>query len=107
MELVEKRIMTNILEKKLLQQIAKCTDDNASTLIEQLFTATDGLFYELSNRASTNNEENLYFEAMRAIRVSRGKIAESFRANLRANFDKIAQHATDEYPGVDTEDQHS
>ena len=38
-------------------------------LMEHMFSATDDLFYELSKRASSNNEQTLYFESMREIRV--------------------------------------
>ncbi len=89
MELVDTRPTLTSQEMRLLDAIAERTHDSASTLSEQFFSATDDLFYELSERASTNNEENLYFEAMRAIRVSRKEISRDFLQNLAAGFKKV------------------
>jgi len=56
-------------------------------------SSTDDLFYELSERASTNNEENLYFEAMRAIRVSKNDVDSEFLASIRTQFEQIPERS--------------
>ncbi|MFL0801794.1 MAG: DUF1631 domain-containing protein [Agarilytica sp.] len=63
---------------------------NASRqLIEHMFSATDDLFYELSKRASSNNEQNLYFESMREIRVKKEGLIGAFMQKLSASFENL------------------
>ena len=76
-------------EQALLDQIAQRSSETASSLLAQLFSSTDDLFYELSERASTNNEENLYFEAMRAIRSSKDYFSREFVSRFIESFQKI------------------
>ena len=80
-------------ERKLLGQISSQSTEIAAQLADQFFSATDDLFYELSERASTNNEENLYFEAMRTIRVSKAELEKSFIDGLSQNFDRITERS--------------
>ena len=80
-------------EKRTLKRISDQSIEIATQLSEQFFSATDDLFYELSDRASTNNEENLYFEAMRAIRVSKKELEKSFFEGLTQNFNLIAERS--------------
>lgn len=91
MELVVNRPTISDQEWKLLNKIADQSVEIATQLIEQFFSATDDLFYELSDRASTNNEENLYFEAMRAIRVSKKPLEDGFINGLKHNFKRIPE----------------
>lgn len=47
--------------------------------LSELFSNCDDLFFDLSNRAATNNEQNLYFEAMRDVRVKAPGVVNSFK----------------------------
>ncbi|MFL0810542.1 MAG: DUF1631 domain-containing protein [Agarilytica sp.] len=58
-------------------------------LLEHMFSATDDLFYELSKRASSNNEQNLYFESMREIRVKKEGLISAFQRSLHTEFDNL------------------
>ncbi len=58
-------------------------------LIEHMFSATDDLFYELSKRASSNNEQNLYFESMREIRVKKEGLIGAFMQKLCLSFEDL------------------
>lgn len=87
LELVHSRPHTR---QYLLDTVAQRSLETTSTLLSQFFSATDDLFYELSERASTNNEENLYFEAMRAIRVSSQELTKSFEQTFKQNFVNMA-----------------
>jgi len=93
MELVVNRQSISTDERKLLGQISSQSTEIAAQLADQFFSATDDLFYELSERASTNNEENLYFEAMRTIRVSKAELEKSFIDGLSQNFDRITERS--------------
>ncbi len=58
-------------------------------LMEHMFSATDDLFYELSKRASSNNEQNLYFESMREIRVKKEGLIGAFMQKLSSSFEDL------------------
>ncbi len=91
MELVTTTPTINQRERDILNKIVAQSIETASELAEQFFSSTDDLFYELSDRASTNNEENLYFEAMRAIRVSKSDLDSEFLGAIRTQFDRITE----------------
>lgn len=55
-------------------------------LLNHMFAATDDLFYELSKRATSNNEQNLYFESMREIRIKKAVLNDRFTHYLHENF---------------------
>lgn len=59
---------------RVLDHIQNIALDNAVQLLDHMFSAADDLFYDLSKRASTNNEENLYFESMREIQIGRAHV---------------------------------
>jgi hypothetical protein len=91
-------------EWDLLNKIAQSSLDSSDQLIEQLFSAADDLFYELSERASTNNEENLYFEAMREIRVKKQNLTDSFIDGVVDNFKRIPEMCLKANRDVDSDD---
>lgn len=76
---------------KVLQKIEEETLSSLSRYLEHMFSASDDLFYELSKRASTNNEENLYFESMRELRIKRGGLTKSFVQHLEDTFKAFIQ----------------
>ena len=77
----------------LLAHIQKQSIARTVRLLEDMFAAADDLFYDLSKRASSNNEENLYFESMREIRIRRKGIAASFSQEMKSNFDNLMNAA--------------
>lgn len=81
-------------EKKLSSPgVLKHIEDEALAssrqLMEHMFSATDDLFYELSKRATSNNEQNLYFESMREIRVKKEGLIASFLQALTLGFESL------------------
>lgn len=104
MELVVNGPTVSPQEQKVLTQLAEQSADIAEQLIEQFFSATDDLFYELSERASTNNEENLYFEAMRAIRVSKPELQATFLDGVKGNFHNITKLSDKKRSDTDEEE---
>lgn len=103
MELVKTQESITEKERSILTLLAESSADMAGDLIEQFFSSTDDLFYELSDRASTNNEENFYFEAMRAIRVSRKSVEKAFIASIKDSFFKIPELRQESEPQDDSE----
>lgn len=89
LELINQRGREPIQPPRLLAHIQKNTLSHCEQLLAHLFSATDDLFYDLSKRASSNHEQNLYFEAMREIRVRREGIASRFLRTLSQSFSDL------------------
>lgn len=77
---------------KMLGFIQTQAQDNAFRLLEHMFSATDDLFYDLSKRATTNNEQNLYFEAMREIRIRKKGVTGEFLRALNNLFSALVSN---------------
>lgn len=89
LELINQRGREPIQPPRLLSHIRKTTLGHCEQLLAHLFSATDDLFYDLSKRASSNHEQNLYFEAMREIRIKREGIANKFLSIVNGNFSDL------------------
>jgi len=89
LELINQRGREPIQPPRLLAHIQKHSISQCEQLLAHLFSATDDLFYDLSKRASSNHEQNLYFEAMREIRVRREGIANRFLRTISQNFSDL------------------
>ena len=71
---------------RVLKSIEEDSIQSSKQLLDHMFAAIDDLFYELSKRASSNNEENLYFESMRELRIKKGGLSNSFIQSLTHSF---------------------
>ena len=60
-----------------------------SDLIKTLFNHTDDAFFELAESAQSNNEQNLFFEAMRELRLHAHDVDNRFRELMGAEFDRL------------------
>ncbi|MFZ5603750.1 MAG: DUF1631 domain-containing protein [Pseudomonadota bacterium] len=60
-----------------------------SDLIKTLFNYTDDAFFELAESAQSNNEQNLFFEAMRELRLHAHDVDNRFRELMGAEFDRL------------------
>lgn len=89
MELVGKSKQGGIQPPKLLQHIRDHACESAVRLLEHMFSATDDLFYDLSKRATSNNEQNLYFESMRDIRIKKRGVVAKFEHELKNGFSAL------------------
>ncbi len=75
---------------RLLGQIRQQALSRTEGLLAHLFTAADDLFYDLSSRASSDAEQNLYFDAMRTIRMRQESFAQEFAHGLAGFFRDLA-----------------
>jgi len=69
--------------------VRQIKDNSLSVLlncIDELFTHCDDLFFDLSSRAASNSEQNLYFESMRELRVKKHGVANRFKHNVNHSF---------------------
>lgn len=57
--------------------------------VQKLLDNADDALFELADRALNAGEQNLYFEAMREIRVHRRRIEDDFRAHLLSPFHQL------------------
>jgi hypothetical protein len=73
-----------------LPPLVRQIKDDALTVLtnnlEDLFSNCDDLFFDLSSRAASNAEQNLYFESMRELRFKKSGVINAFRQNLEQFF---------------------
>ena len=80
---------------RVISQIEEATVSSCERYLDHMFSAIDDLFYELSKRASSNNEEHLYFESMRELRIKKGGLANYFSQSLKSNFERFIDPRSD------------
>lgn len=68
--------------------------------LEDLFSNCDDLFFDLSSRATSNAEQNLYFESMRELRFKKAGAINAFKQNFEQNFLQLTQAATNPRPAT-------
>jgi len=73
----------------IVEHIREQAYDSISQYISQLFDSCDDLFYDLSSRANSNQEQALYFESMREIRIKRQGIQQSYSQEFDAHFQRL------------------
>lgn len=86
LELVTEKSSKRIHSPGVLKHIEQEGLDACKQLLDHMFSATDDLFYELSKRATSNNEQNLYFESMREIRIKKEGLTTTFIQRLAGYF---------------------
>src|SRR5690606_11578 len=79
-----------------LPPLVRQLKDDAQTVLlnslEDLFSSCDDLFFDLSSRASSNAEQNLYFESMRELRFKKAGVINSFKQHFEQGFLALAQY---------------
>lgn len=78
----------------LVRQLKDDAQGVLLNLLEDLFSNCDDLFFDLSSRASSNAEQNLYFESMRELRFKKSGVINAYRQNFEQNFLALAQPST-------------
>jgi hypothetical protein len=69
-----------------IQKIARLCSRHLIEMLQNMFDGIDDSFFELANNARTNNEQNLFFEAMREIRIKRKTIENEFQQQIENQF---------------------
>ena len=72
-------------------------------LLHGLFDKADDALFEMADKAANNQEQNLYFESMRELRLKRRNMEATFSASLDRAFARLADAsatATDNYGEV-------
>lgn len=69
--------------KTLISQIASCLNEELSELIGRMFDGADDMLFQLAENASSNEDQNQYFDTMRMLRTERKNIGQHFANNLK------------------------
>ena len=69
--------------------------------LENLFGVCDDLFFDLSSRAASNTEQNLYFESMRELRVKKNGVLDSFKHRVAQVFVDFPNSSNNNIPPPD------
>ena len=89
---------------KLPAVLASVHDKAASLLkgyIQEVFANADDALFEMAGRATSNNEQNSLFEAMRDLRLKRTSIERSFLQQLFESFAKLNQYHISQPPTLE------
>jgi hypothetical protein len=74
--------------------VRQLKDDALTVLLnnlEDLFSNCDDLFFDLSSRAASNAEQNLYFESMRELRFKKAGVINAFKQHFEQGFLALTQ----------------
>ena len=91
----------------LLRQTKDSTISILLAHLENLFSACDDLFFDLSSRSSSNTEQNLYFESMREMRLQKEGVIAAFRAEIESGFHDLLANVTPQKKSTDDDGQNS
>lgn len=82
----------------VVERIRERTAEKLGQTLEELFANSDDMFFDLSSRATSNNEQNIFFESMREIRVKKAGVKARFDQLYRELFDRIPARRAPEKP---------
>lgn len=68
-----------------------------AALLQEMFDHTDDALFELADKADSNVEQNLFFEAMREVRIQRRGIEKRFSENLNNGFAALAHEVHEKF----------
>ncbi|MFK8020307.1 MAG: DUF1631 domain-containing protein [Pseudomonadales bacterium] len=74
--------------------VSQVRDAAISSLINhnnRLFSSCDDVFFKLAEKARSNNEQSMFFEAMREIRLKQDLVITRFKINVEQSFSKLLQ----------------
>lgn len=75
----------------LVRQIKENCFASLANHSSELFDRCDDVFFDLSSHANNNNEQNLYFESMREIRLKKLSVLNGFQQNLESSYQELAR----------------
>ena len=72
----------------LLGECHKLVTERLGAILKLLLDKADDNFFELANKADTSQRQQIYFDAMREVRIKRPQMEREFFANLRGEFER-------------------
>jgi len=91
---IDKRLVSDTKLPTPLRQVKENSLHILCMQLNEMFTSCDDLFFDLSGRASSNSEQNLYFESMREIRLKKSGLMAGFQREYERSFHELAGPAT-------------
>lgn len=76
---------------KPIAQVKDNAQQMLGKLLSDMFNSCDDLFFDLSGRAVSNTEQNLYFESMREVRLKKGVVTETFKRDFAESFKALTE----------------
>lgn len=73
----------------ILQNLRSAAKRRLNDLLQELLNNADDALFEMANRSRNDTDENMFFEAMREIRLQRKKISKHFLEEFHRAFDDI------------------
>ena len=89
-------------------KLRDCANLNLKDLIRSLFDSADDAFFEMADKAGSNGDQSMYFDAMRELRLQKKKIAMGLIQAINASFSTIEESSyqnrtTDSSSNIDSE----
>ncbi len=75
---------------KLLAQVQHACVDQLQKLLAEFFSRCDDSLFEFAETASSNNDQNVYFEAMRELRMRKAEVSDQYFVALKQGFANLA-----------------
>ncbi len=72
----------------LLQELRSLILGATGERLSRMFDGADDFLFEMSEKAGTNDQQRVFFDTMRAIRLGRANIGEHFEAQLGKTIDR-------------------
>jgi hypothetical protein len=71
----------------ILRRVEALADGDLQLLLATLFDRVDDSLFVMAERASVNSDQNLYFEAMRELRLARGGVLTRYKGEFTGGFE--------------------
>jgi hypothetical protein len=71
----------------ILRRVVELTNVNLQHLLAALFDRVDDSLFAMAERAAVNSDQNLYFEAMRELRLQRGGVLTRYKGEFTVGFE--------------------
>ncbi|WP_162932654.1 DUF1631 family protein [Solimonas sp. K1W22B-7] len=74
---------------ELLRELRGLVMRGLGERLGRMFNGADDLLFDMSERAANNDQQRVYFDTMRAIRLGRARIAEQYETRIRESFETL------------------
>ncbi len=78
---------------KSLQRVKLQGCKQLAVMLRGLFENADDTLFEMADKAGSNSEQNIYFEAMRDLRMKRSAMESQFQKTVVSGFDQLCHQA--------------
>lgn len=74
----------------LVEQVQDSCAEQLQRLLTEFFSRCDDSLFEFAESATSNNDQNLYFEAMRELRLRKTEVSEKYFVAFKRGFAELA-----------------